>query len=113
MSRPLRSGLIWRLCLGATAVAILVIALLPPGGGEPLFPQVDKVQHAAAFLALWAIGRRAGLGPTWVLAAALLGFGVTIELAQAALTTTRDPSVADVLADAVGVAAGRWLLGSP
>lgn len=104
--------LAWRLCLATCAAAILVIAL-QPGGGEPAFSHIDKLQHAAAFIALWAIGRRAGLGPGWALALALLGFGVAIELAQAALTTTRDPSLGDVLADAAGIAVGRWLVGSP
>ncbi|HJV69354.1 hypothetical protein [Ideonella sp.] len=41
---------------------------------------------------------------------ALLAFGVGIELLQA-LTPYRESSLADVLADAVGIAAGRWLAG--
>lgn len=103
---------VWRLLLAALMAVILVLALLP-GSGQPAFGHVDKLQHAAAFMVLWAVGRRAGLGPAWVLPVLLLVFGVAIELAQAGWTTTRDPSLGDVLADVAGIAAGRWLLGSP
>ncbi len=108
MTRPMVA---WRSVFVAALVGILVLALMPSAGGADWFPQADKLRHAAAFVALWAIGRRAGLRPTWALVLGLLAFGIAIELLQA-LSPGRESSVADVLADAVGIAAGRWLLGS-
>lgn len=100
----------WRAAFGGAVVAILVLALMPSGSGQDWFAHADKLRHAAAFVALWAIGRRARLQPSWALAAVLLALGIGIELAQA-LTPTRESSIGDVLADALGIAAGRWLLG--
>lgn len=102
---------LWRGLFAAAVVGILVIALLPSGGGEDWFPQADKLRHAFAFLTLWALGRRAGFHPGWALALGLLGFGVGIEIAQS-FTPDREASTADVLADLTGIALGRWLLGS-
>jgi hypothetical protein len=101
---------LWRGLFAGALAAIMVLALIRPGDGPDWFPQADKLRHAMAFIALWAIGRRAGLKPTWALALGLLGFGIAIELAQA-LTTYRESSVSDVLADGIGIAAGRALLG--
>jgi hypothetical protein len=110
LARLDRPTLMWRGLFACALAAIMVLALIPPGDGPDWFAQADKLRHAVAFIALWAIGRRARLRPTWALALGLLGFGIAIELAQA-LTTYRDSSVADVLADAVGIVAGRALLG--
>ena len=104
-------SVLWRGLFAGALAGILVLALMPVGNGPDWFAQADKVRHAAAFITLWAIGRRAGLKPTWALALGLLGFGIGIELAQA-LTTYRDSSIGDVLADAAGIAAGRALLGA-
>jgi len=110
--RSLSSGIgLWRMAFAVSVGAILLLALMPSGGGNDWFPQADKLRHAAAFIALWALGQRARLQPGWVLALVLLTFGIGIELLQA-LTPHRQPSLADVLADAVGIAAGRWLVGS-
>ena len=100
----------WRWLFAGALVGVLVLALIPGGNGPDWFENADKLRHAAAFITLWAIGRRAGLKPAWALALGLLGFGIGIELAQA-LTPYRDSSVGDVLADAAGIAAGRMLLG--
>jgi len=100
----------WRVAFACAAAAILFLALMPASGGQDWFVHADKLRHAGAFVALWAIGKQARLRPAWALAAALLAFGVGIELAQA-LTPTRESSIGDVLADALGIAAGRWLLG--
>lgn len=107
-----RTVLLWRAAFVVALAGILVIALWPSGQGPDWFPQADKVRHALAFIALWAIGRRACLKPGWALAFGLIAFGIGIEIAQS-FTPDREASVADVLADALGVAAGRWLLGSP
>ena len=100
----------WRVAFACAVVAILFLALMPAGDGRDWFVHADKLRHAGAFVALWAIGKQARLRPSWALAAALLAFGIGIELVQA-LTPTRESSIGDVLADALGIAAGRWLLG--
>lgn len=102
---------LWRGLFVAAVAGILVLALMPSGGGEDWFPQADKLRHALAFITLWALGRRAGLRPGWALALGLLGFGVGIEIAQS-FTPDRVASAADVLADLAGIALGRWLLDS-
>lgn len=99
----------WRAAFGCAVAGILVLALLPAGQGADWFPHADKLRHAAAFITLWAIGKQARFQPSWALALALLAFGVGIEFAQA-LTPTRESSVGDVLADVLGIAAGRLLL---
>ena len=108
----IRSIDLWRLAFAAVLTGVVVIALWPSGHGADWFAQADKVRHALAFIALWAVGRRAGLRPSWMLAAGLIAFGVGIEVVQS-FTPDREASAADVLADAFGIAAGRWLLGSP
>jgi VanZ family protein len=104
--------LFWRAAFAVALVGILGIALWPSGHGSDWFAQADKLRHALAFIALWALGRRAGLRPSWALALGLVAFGVCIEVAQS-FTPDREASAADVMADALGIAAGRWLLGSP
>ena len=101
---------VWRGLFGGALAGVLFLALVPGGNGPDWFPHADKLRHAAAFIALWAVGRRAGLKPSWALALGLLAFGIGIELAQA-LTPDRESSLGDVLADAAGIAAGRALLG--
>lgn len=99
----------WRAAFAAALVGILILALRP-SHGMPSFSHIDKLQHAAAFIALWTIGQRAGLRqPAWLLAAGLLVFGIVIELAQS-FTPDRQPSLGDVLADGLGIVAGWWLL---
>jgi VanZ family protein len=106
-----RGPWVWRSVFVAALAGILVLALMPSDGGADWFPQADKLRHAAAFVALWAIGRHARLQPAWALPLVLLAFGIAIELLQA-LSPGRESSIADVLADAVGIAVGRWWLGS-
>jgi VanZ family protein len=102
---------LWRALFALALIGVLVLALIPASPGPDWFEHADKLRHAAAFIALWAVGRQARLRPGWTLALGLLGFGIGIELLQA-LTPTRESSLGDVLADAVGIAAGRWLLGA-
>lgn len=100
----------WRAAFAAAVVGILILALMPSQGGPSPIPHADKLRHAAAFIVLWALGHRAGLRqPTWLLAGGLMVFGVAIEVAQS-FTPSRDPSVGDILADGLGIAAGWWLL---
>jgi VanZ family protein len=70
---------------------------------------LKKKVNVEVFGVLWVIGARAGYRPGWVLAAGLLAYGIAIELAQG-LTTYRDASAADVLADLAGIALAAWWL---
>ncbi|WP_310734357.1 VanZ family protein [Ideonella livida] len=97
----------WRGLLVLALAGGYVFALLPPGPpGPDWFWQADKVRHAAAFVAFWWMARRCGWPAPRVLAV-LLAYGVAIEVGQA-FTPGRDPSLGDVLADAVGLALGVW-----
>jgi hypothetical protein len=89
----------WALCIG--------LSLLPPPDlGAP--PQSDKLGHLLAYFTLttWAMA----LFPAWrarlCAAAALVGLGIALELAQATLTTTRLGDPRDAVANALGVLAG-------
>lgn len=92
----------------ALVAGIFVLALQPQGSGPPLLPHIDKLAHAGAFAVLALVGARAGLR-LWLLALLLLTYGVGIEVAQGLFTTTREASLADLLADAAGIALGLWL----
>ncbi len=74
-------------------------------GGLPL----DKVRHLAAFGALaWVAVQGFPRSAAWRVAAALLAYGVFIELVQSQIPG-RFASAADVAADAVGIALGLVL----
>ena len=98
----------WRAGFVLTLAAVMVLALLPTSGESDWFPQADKLRHAVAFITMWWIGQHTRLFSAWRLAAVLLAFGISIEIAQS-FTTYRDASVFDVLADAVGIALGAGL----
>jgi VanZ family protein len=107
----------WRWLLLGLAVMVSWLALspAPPDGLDTGW---DKLNHACAFAALtvaaiFALPRsRRSL---WLLLAGLLCFGAAIEVAQS-FTPTRNAEWGDLLADAVGMAAGvlvamlvRWV----
>lgn len=106
--QPLRYRGLW---LGGGILALLVILglALVPLPGPPLVHDADKILHVLAFLFLtaWFLGvfvwRRACR-----VAAALLAYGLLIEVLQAT-TTFRMADPRDVLSDAIGIVAG-WLL---
>jgi len=126
--RPSLSQRLWRV-LFWFGVALATVLALGPGLG-PALPPVegqDKVQHAAAFVALAFAAALAYPAPAGAqrgrdarIAAALLGYGVAIELAQG-LIPSRTASAADVVADGAGVLLGlllarlwrRWRPGAP
>jgi VanZ family protein len=87
-------------------LAIQCWALFTPSvGGPVLFPESDKVVHAALFLAVTGAGVRAGFPARW-LVGALAAEAVVSELVQGFLLPHRDGDVLDVLADLVGVCLG-------
>jgi len=104
MPSPLK--LFWRIAFAGAVLGFTVLALLPSDRLPSIFNWWDKAQHALAFAVLAVL---ACLGwpqvSAWRWCLALLAYGVLIELAQAA-TGWRHGSVADALADAVGVVAG-------
>jgi VanZ family protein len=71
---------------------------------EKLFLHSDWIAHALYFGVLWLLSRRAGFAAGWPLALCLLGYGVSIEVAQHLAPTGRSASLGDVAADAAGIA---------
>ena len=104
MPSPLKP--FWRIAFAGAVLGFTVLALLPGDRLPSIFNLWDKAQHALAFAVLAVL---ACLGwprvPAWRWCLALVAYGVLIELAQAA-TSWRHGSVADALADAVGVLVG-------
>ena len=91
------------------ALVVSVVLLFAPSGPDgPGVPGLDKVVHAAIFLAVAGTARWR-FGPTPVLLAAVVGYAVLSEVVQGALLSGRSGDPYDVVADLVGAAAG-WLL---
>ena len=101
---------------GAFAVVALVsfAVLFAPQSDVPVAPPgVDKVVHLLLFTALAVSGRWAGMGRR-VLAALLVVYAAVSEVVQGVTPLGRSASVADWLADVVGVLLGlalwAWLI---
>lgn len=102
---------IWRAGLALSAVAILYLATTPGTDLLPPSPS-DKLNHLVAFMELTLLARlgwpQARVSSVLIL---LLGYGVAIEIIQWPLPY-REFSVADMVADAAGIALGlalwRW-----
>ncbi len=99
----------WLQTLGVTILSLLPLRELP----GPAFSHLDKLYHVTAYGVLmawfaWAtpVARRKRLAG-W-----LLVLGIAIELAQG-YVPYRASSVADVLADALGIALAAWLVRHP
>ena len=98
----------WRALLAVLAVVTASFAFRPGPGPAAEFTGADKLEHLLAFGSMACVGRLgfAALGPV---AAWLLGYGVFIEVMQMGIPG-RDASVADVVADACGIALGLALV---
>ena len=99
------------LARGVFAVAVLVslAVLFAPASDVPSAPAgVDKIVHLALFAALATTGRWAGVGAR-PLAAVLLGYAAVSEVVQGLSALDRSMSLADWMADAVGVLLGLAL----
>ncbi len=93
---------------GAFAVAVLVslAVLFAPADDVPASPPgVDKVVHLLLFAALAVTGRWAG-ARAGVLGVLLVVYAAVSEVVQGASALERSASVADWVADTVGVLAG-------
>jgi len=101
----------------AWAIIIAWLAFRPSTGLEGGLPW-DKANHAVAFIALTLLAGRGwpGLSRT-ALVLIMLAAGTGIELVQGLPQIGRDADVWDVVADAVGIAAGlsglAWLRRRP
>ena len=109
MRTLLQSPWPWRIVLAVALFIGWVMAMAPSTGAPARFAYEDKVQHALAFLAYTLVASRCRLGPMWLWALGLLGFGVAIEIGQS-FTPDRQASLADALADALGIALGLAVL---
>jgi len=95
------------------AAAIYALLFKEGGNSAPPFPHFDKVGHFGLFFGqAWLCAKifiqdNRNIPYKGILFAALL-FAVGSELAQAFLTTTRQGSIADGIADMAGTAAALW-----
>ena len=95
------------------AAAIYALLFKEGGNSAPPFPHFDKVGHFGLFFGqAWLCAKifiqdNRNIPYKGILFAALL-FAVGSELAQAFLTTTRQGSIADGIADMVGTVAALW-----
>lgn len=104
----LRCQPLWRVALMVSLAAIVFLATTPNPYPVPASAS-DKVNHLIAFIELTLLARLAWpeLKAIWP-AAALLAYGLGIEVVQAGLPY-RDFSLADLAADAAGIAVGLAL----
>ena len=109
-TRTIRLG--WSL-IGWFGVALILYLSLMPHPPELDIEQGDKLQHLAAYAVLmgWWAQMGASDRAHARIALSMLGLGIAIEFAQAA-TGYRTFSVADMVADALGIALG-WMLAPP
>ena len=108
----LRARQLW-LFVGWTLVFSVVYLSLAPGYIETGVEQGDKFLHAFTYGALmvWFANLYERLARRRMLAAAFVAMGIALEFIQG-WTGYRNFEVADMLADAAGVAAG-WALAPP
>jgi hypothetical protein len=93
---------------GVFAVTVLVslAVLFAPGADVPSAPPgVDKLVHGTLFAALALTGRWAGMA-RGVLAGVLVLYAAVSELLQGIPILDRDSSVADWVADVIGILLG-------
>ncbi|MGY2129045.1 VanZ family protein [Blastococcus sp. SYSU DS0617] len=92
-------------------VLVSLAVLFVPASDVPSAPAgVDKVVHLALFAALASSGRWAGIGSR-VLAPLLLVYAAVSEVVQGVPALNRSTSLADWVADAIGVLLGLALWG--
>ncbi|MGE3297104.1 MAG: VanZ family protein [Porticoccaceae bacterium] len=99
---PLRAGF-------GVALTLATWIALRPITAEEWFSGQDKLLHMAAYVSFYLWGGVSFPDARWRLPAALLAYGVAIEWLQS-LTPYRTMSLADVVANALGLVLGAALL---
>jgi len=109
---PTRIASYWKAAGWMLVLAIITLSLTPAPPHLNL-EQGDKLGHFAAYalVTLWFAQLYAGLRQRIWLALGMVALGIALEYAQRA-TGYRSFEVADMVADALGVAIG-WLLAPP
>jgi VanZ family protein len=111
---PKLRSLWWSLGI-ALLLLITALSLLPIRGPDLDLPNSDKLNHAIAYLVLMLYFGQL-VGAHWrgraAVVAALIGYGIAIELLQA-LLPLRVAELADLAANAAGIAIGLLLLRTP
>ena len=99
----------WKLLFFITTIAILILALLPNGGG--IDTGWDKANHFIAFFTLSFLLNRASstIHARIRNMISLVGFGILIEVLQS-FVKYRDSDFNDVIADSVGILVFQLLL---
>ncbi|KAB2964712.1 hypothetical protein [Zoogloea sp.] len=90
-------------------IVIFILAMIPLPEAITVFSFQDKVEHTGAFIVLMLLGGRGWPARLAALFVGLVGYGLAIELCQHFLTANRVGDPWDLLADALGAAAG-WAL---
>jgi VanZ family protein len=110
---PLRHRGLW-IALSVLLVVGVVYGSLQPDFGPDVPANFDKLEHFSAYLglSLWFTGLFTR-SRFWIVAAALVAFGLAIEVAQDAMNLGRSAEVLDMAANVLGVTLGlaiafRW-----
>ncbi len=101
----------WQVLLALLVAAVSWLAF-KPGEADDTLAHLDKLRHIAAFLCMAGVASMASTaGPRAArsIALMLMVYGAFIELVQSRIPT-RSGSVGDLVADALGIAAGLLLV---
>jgi len=96
-----------RLLFLTTSALITNLALQPGYATPPRLLGSDKIEHLLAFMTLALLARMGWpRQPVWALGIILLGYGLGLEVVQAMEWVGRTASMADVVADFIGLVIG-------
>ena len=98
-----------RIIFGCCLLLTTVMALIPVPDIPEVFNFWDKAQHALAFVVLTMMACIAFSNKLKTVLLGLFLYGVSIELMQAFLTTTRAGEVSDLFADSLGICIGACI----
>jgi VanZ family protein len=104
---------VWLALWAAMILAVIVGSLLPARELPPMpFDNFDKVEHLLGYAVLSAYAAMlfARMRAQALAAAGLVALGIGIELAQAALTASRQADPVDAMVNTLGVLAGLALV---
>ena len=114
--RSLRRPALWLASWAVMIAAVTAGSLLPARELPPVpFNGFDKIQHLLGYFVLsaYAVMLFARMRTQALCAAGLVALGIGLELAQAALTVSREADPADALFNAMGVLAGLAIAATP